>query len=590
MAYTILEVANSHGGSVDYLKSLIDEFADLDNDFGIKFQVFRFDLISHKLYKHYELYKNLFIEKEEWKNIIDYASLSKDVWLDIFDLFGVDILKSNIDKIMGIKLQSSILYNYAVLSKLSEICFSKKLIVINVSGLSIEDVISKVEELETLFPDNELLIEIGFQDYPTKLKDSGLVKIKPIKNVLKNRLVYADHSSPKSDESIFLPIIAIFQGVEIIEKHIMHSTKETRFDYHSASTPNDLGVYLTKVKKFIESIDQPFINNSESNYLSTTIQIPILKKDLDKGSLVSFDAVSFLRSDKEGISFKQIDSIQRSYSVLSCDKKIDETLDLRDFKKANIAAIIVARMKSTRLPKKATVSIGELSSIEHCIKNTMLIQGLSQVVLATSNLSDDDQLESNKYMKEITFYRGHPENVLDRLVSAVNEFNIDIVIRVTGDCPFVSNDIAKFLLKEHFRSGADFTASNEFAVGTSVEIINSSSLRFLLNKFPEGHSSEYLSSYFHNNDKIFNVNIVNLPEEWVRPYRLTLDHEEDLVLLRKIEDYLSQHDLNHSIDNIFSYLDSNPDVALINMHLRLKYKFDKVLMNKIKNDTTIVPN
>ena len=35
--YQIIEVANVHGGSKEYLLSLLDEFSSFNNGFGIKF-------------------------------------------------------------------------------------------------------------------------------------------------------------------------------------------------------------------------------------------------------------------------------------------------------------------------------------------------------------------------------------------------------------------------------------------------------------------------------------------------------------------------------------------------------------------------
>jgi N,N'-diacetyllegionaminate synthase len=48
--YNIIEVANTHGGSLDYMLSLIEEFEHLDSKerTGIKFQVFKPDGIALK--------------------------------------------------------------------------------------------------------------------------------------------------------------------------------------------------------------------------------------------------------------------------------------------------------------------------------------------------------------------------------------------------------------------------------------------------------------------------------------------------------------------------------------------------------------
>ena len=117
--YNIIEVANSHGGNLDYLLELVDSFADLQENVGMKFQAFHPDKIATSDFSAYNLYHELHFNNAEWCQVIKKASATKDVWLDIFDLYGVEILKEQIDLIYGIKFQSSVLYNYEVFEAIS---------------------------------------------------------------------------------------------------------------------------------------------------------------------------------------------------------------------------------------------------------------------------------------------------------------------------------------------------------------------------------------------------------------------------------------------------------------------------------------
>ena len=69
----------------------------------------------------YSVYQKLYFNSLTWKKIINKASnQNNDIWFDIFDVYGVEILKNNLNKIFGIKLQSS-LYNNELLSSLKKI-------------------------------------------------------------------------------------------------------------------------------------------------------------------------------------------------------------------------------------------------------------------------------------------------------------------------------------------------------------------------------------------------------------------------------------------------------------------------------------
>ena len=109
--YYIIEVANTHGGDRKYIDALIQDFESFKGDFGIKFQAFSPETIALKDFEWYPVYENLYFNPSEWKEIIDLASQTKDIWLDIFDSYGIEILEKNISQIKGVKFQSSVLQN-----------------------------------------------------------------------------------------------------------------------------------------------------------------------------------------------------------------------------------------------------------------------------------------------------------------------------------------------------------------------------------------------------------------------------------------------------------------------------------------------
>jgi spore coat polysaccharide biosynthesis protein SpsF (cytidylyltransferase family) len=273
--------------------------------------------------------------------------------------------------------------------------------------------------------------------------------------------------------------------------------------------------------------------------------------------------------------------------VLKTSQKANKTLKKEDFRKANIAAIIACRLKSSRLPKKAILKIGDMTSIELCIKNTLKINNLDNVVLATSDNKQDSELLRYIYDDSVVFHQGDPEDVVARYLDIINELKIDVFIRITGDMPYVSSDIADYLLRKHFESGADYTVAKDCSVGTSVEIISTSALRKVKKHFPSADYSEYMTWYFQNNPEHFILNFVDLPQEWVRDYRLTLDYQEDLDVFNQIEEYFKGNNLDYSIRELYKFLDENPKVSLLNSHITLVYKTDKNLIKTLNKETKI---
>lgn len=587
MVYNIIEVANTHNGSIDYIYGLLEEFKSLNRDMGIKFQAFKYDEIATSDHEWYETYKTFYFSPDEWEEIINKANETKDVWLDIFDKYGVLILDQNIGKIKGFKLQSSVLFNKIVLKELSYLDLSHISVIINIAAYESSEIESILNNIKEFINPKEIILEVGFQDFPTELADAGISKIQTLKELFDNKIAFADHVDGKSEEAIDLPIIACLVGADVIEKHIMHSTLETKYDDFSSVTFDNYSIYIEKLNKYNSLLNEPFINDRERTYLEKTIQIPIALKNIPKGTLISEDELSFKRSGKSGLNTLELEELQQSFFILNKDKEEEDTFQENDFKKAKIASIIACRLKSTRLPKKAILPIGNISSIEMCIKNALNFENIDYTILATSDNEEDAELEDYTYSDEVIFHTGDPDNVILRYLTIVEKLDIDVIVRFTGDCPYISKEIFELLLESHFKKGADYTASEGAAVGTYMEIINRTALEKVHHFFPNAEYSEYMTWYFQNNPEHFKINMVRVPDKWCRDYRLTLDYQEDLDLFNCIENYFTDNNIEFTLDNLFDYLDNNPDVANINMQMPLKYKTDEKLIETLNKCTKI---
>lgn len=588
--YNILEVANSHGGDISYLYTLIEKYSIFDKkeNFGIKFQPFKYDLMATENYSYYSLYKELFFSKKEWKNIIEKAFITKDIWLDIFDEYGLEILEENLDKVEGIKFQTSILDNLIIFKMLEKISTSNLKIILNIAGRTLEE-IDDIIDRYSLLRFKEIYLEVGFQGYPTSIKDCGISKIGILKERYKNiKIVFADHTDSQTDEAIVLPLLVGFNCCDIIEKHIMLDRENTKYDFYSSLTFEQYQKFIDEQKKYFNLKDEKFINEKEKEYFKKTLQIPILNKDKKAGELIDVENdFEFKRNDSYGLNIVELKRYVSEKYILNSDRKKGETIRKEDIKKANIAVIIACRLKSTRLKRKALLKIGSIPSVEMCIKNILKFKDVSSVVLATSTTEEDSELKDYTYNKNVLFHQGDPDDVIQRYLDIIEKKNFDVIIRVTGDCPYLSSDIAEVVLNSHFEKGAEYSNGIGAAVGTNLEVINSLSLKKVKKYFPKADYSEYMTWYFQNNPEEFKLNYVDLPEKWKRDYRLTLDYQADLDLFNKIEEYFTEEKIEYSIDKLYEYLDNHPDIAKINSSITQKYQTDAKLIETLNKYTKI---
>jgi N,N'-diacetyllegionaminate synthase len=589
LPHIILETANFHEGDITQLKNTIETFSRLDYpDIGIKLHAFKPDNVALPDFSWYPIVKNFFIEEKGWAELI---RLSKekglDVWLDLFCVYGVAILERNIDCVRGIKLQPSILDNLEITEALGKLKLKEKELVINISGLEI----SEIEDYLTRFRNynfKKIILQMGFQDYPTKIEESSLKKVDILEAAFPGiELGYADHISAEDSFALNFPIYAYLKGCFYIEKHVCNTRRETKYDASAALEYPEIETVAREIQKVHQCLDTEFITNNEKKYFDKSIQKPVVKKGLTGGQLVAGSDVIFRRTDKPGINYKVLKDLQRQFFILNRDAVKMDTLSIKDFKKSRIATIAAARMKSSRLKQKAILPIQGMSSIERCLDNCLKFPFIDEVILATSLLEEDAVLKEYTLQGRVRFWQGDPEDVISRYLGACEKYGIDVIVRVTGDCPMVSPEIAGFLLNAHFAAGADFTEPRRFAVGSNSQVYNVEALKRVIELVGKADYSEHMTLYMTNNPDIFKVNYVELPEELIRDYRLTLDYQEDLDMFNVLFKKLQEENLDSTLVNVFKVLDENPHIPKINAHKALVYKTDKELIRLLNEKTTI---
>lgn len=216
----------------------------------------------------------------------------------------------------------------------------------------------------------------------------------------------------------------------------------------------------------------------------------------------------------------------------------------------------------------------------------MKFKDVHHTILASSTNPQDDELKNHTYHPDVVFFQGDPEDVIARYLKICDEMDIDVIVRITADMPFVDPEICSLLIQSHFEIGADYTTGTSAAVGTNLEIINVSALRKVKDYFESADYSEYMTWYFQNNPEFFKLNKVELPHHLVRDYRLTLDYDEDLVLFNRIHDYfVSNENEDYDLSDILTFLDANPAIAAINKDCQLKYKTDQNLIDLLNEKT-----
>lgn len=232
--------------------------------------------------------------------------------------------------------------------------------------------------------------------------------------------------------------------------------------------------------------------------------------------------------------------------------------------------IIQARMGSSRLPGKILKPLGYEDSLTYVTERCRKIEGIAEVVVATSTLPQDDEVEAWCIAHNIPYYRGSEEDVLDRYIQCAKEYNPDYIMRVTSDCPFVDYEIATeivALMQEHQVDIIDL--ASDLPRGLAVELISYKALQYIDKHGREQRHREHVTYYAYEYKEQFTRVAYTAPTNRHYPeLRITLDTEEDYVLLCNVADHFSTIDVSSS--DVIQYLLAHPEVVLLNAHIEQK--------------------
>ena len=109
------------------------------------------------------------------------------------------------------------------------------------------------------------------------------------------------------------------------------------------------------------------------------------------------------------------------------------------------AALIPARYAASRFPAKLMQMLGNKTVIRHTYDNTVATGLFDDVIVATDSAVIYDEITSNGG-KAVMSKKQH-ESGSDRIAEAVADMDVQIVVNVQGDEPFVKKDPLQKLLQ-----------------------------------------------------------------------------------------------------------------------------------------------
>lgn len=239
-----------------------------------------------------------------------------------------------------------------------------------------------------------------------------------------------------------------------------------------------------------------------------------------------------------------------------------------------VGAIIQARTGSSRLPEKVMKDLDGKTVLAHVIERVRQSNRIDEIVIATTVEPEDAVIEKEAIKMGVRVFRGSEADVLSRYYYAAKENHIDVVVRITSDCPLIDpqviDEIVSFYMANHYTivsNGGSELSNRTYPRGLDTEVFSFESLEQAFLEAKELYQREHVTPYIYEKGKeqYYYKNKVDYSK-----YRWTLDTKEDWELISEIYKHLYRGKHDFYLEDIIELFDRMPELYEINAHIEQK--------------------
>jgi spore coat polysaccharide biosynthesis protein SpsF len=229
-------------------------------------------------------------------------------------------------------------------------------------------------------------------------------------------------------------------------------------------------------------------------------------------------------------------------------------------------AIIQARTGSTRLPGKVLKDLAGEPMLARVVERTRRARSSHEVVVATSDLPADDAIAQLCVDRGWACFRGSEADVLGRYYQAALEFQADIIVRITSDCPITDPQLIDRHVERLLQRWAEVDLvtnmlQQSFPLGLAVEALPFDALVRMNRMSLARELREHVTTLAYVEPEWFQIdNILHTSD--LSSLRWTVDTAEDLELVRRIFEFFGND--RFTWEEALSVVQEHPDWAQIN--------------------------
>ena len=235
--------------------------------------------------------------------------------------------------------------------------------------------------------------------------------------------------------------------------------------------------------------------------------------------------------------------------------------------------LLSVREKATRLPGKVLKPLGDCSTVTEFLLKRLKSSKRADVVILSTSIDERDSVLCNiANQVDVKCFKGSEDDKLLRYRDTANEYDLDFVVIVDGDDPFVSVEHIDNIIQHAELSNDDYIIYDGLPLGATGFGLRVSALEKLCSGKDES-DTEVWGHLFTQDDNYKCHSLLEEDKFYNKPQiRMTLDYPEDYEFFVAVMDKLRAANGDASFRGIMEVINSNPELTLINQHVQAKYE------------------
>ncbi len=232
-----------------------------------------------------------------------------------------------------------------------------------------------------------------------------------------------------------------------------------------------------------------------------------------------------------------------------------------------ITAIIQARLNSSRLNKKILLKIENKNLLEHLFSQLSYSTHIDKKIIATTINKIDDEIENFAKLQNITFFRGNPLDVLDRYYRCAKFFNLETIVRISGDAPLIDPSIVDKTIEYYKKNNFDYVSNffnRSYPIGTEIEIFSFKTLEKCWMNAKKSSEKEHVTPFIYNHPELFKIGHIEYKKN-ISHLHWTVDQIEDFKFVELIFKKIKKRPI--LMDDILELLENEPELLEINKNI-----------------------